>query len=67
MKPCQPWWKPVKTAIPANNVKVIQACVGEFYGHTKLYLGLGATTSEKVAQENTFFYGNSPENYIFLL
>lgn len=48
----------------ANKVKVVQACVGEFYGKTKLFLGAGATTSFKVAQENTFSYGNSPERFV---
>lgn len=47
-----------------NNVRVIQACVGEFDGTTKLFLGQECTTSPWVAQNNTFFYGNSLDKFI---
>lgn len=47
-----------------NNVQVFQSAVGELNGETKLYTGQGATTSEQVAAQNTFYYGNSQEKYI---
>lgn len=47
-----------------NNVKVILACVGEFDGLTKLFRGQGCTTSPLVAKNNTYFYGNSLNNFI---
>lgn len=46
-----------------NNVKVIRAAAGMCNGTTRLYLGEGCTTSPKVARENTFHYGNSPNNF----
>lgn len=46
-----------------NNVQVQQVAVGEFNGFTKLYPGAGATTSPKVAADNTFFYGNSLDKF----
>jgi FkbM family methyltransferase len=47
-----------------NNVQVLGKAVGEFFGHCKLYLGESATTSAFVAKDNTFFYGNSPANFV---
>lgn len=47
----------------ANNVQVECVAIGEFNGFTKLYQGQGATTSPKVATENIYFYGNSPDNF----
>lgn len=49
-----------------NNVEVIQAAVGSFDGFTKLYTGEGATTSDYVARNNTFGYGNSPDKFVMV-
>lgn len=49
-----------------NNVTVIQAAVGSFDGKAKLYTGEGATTSDHVARNNTFHYGNSPDNFVMV-
>lgn len=47
-----------------NNVQVIQACVGEFDGFTKLFQGQGCTTNPFVAENNVFLYGNSLDKFI---
>lgn len=47
-----------------NNVTVIQCAVGSVNGETKMYLGESVTTSEHVAKNNTFSYGNSPDNFV---
>jgi FkbM family methyltransferase len=64
------YFEPVKALVDKckeihqkNNVAVINAAVGAEWGETKLYTGEGATTSAKVAQDNTFFYGNSPDKF----
>lgn len=46
-----------------NRIEVINAAVGAEWGETKLYGGQSVTTSAKVAADNTFFYGNSPDNF----
>lgn len=47
-----------------NNIKVVASAVGSHDGVTALFLGEGATTSRKVAEENTYFYGNNPDIFI---
>lgn len=49
-----------------NNVTVVQAAVGSFDGEAKLYTGEGATTSDHVARNNTYHYGNSPDKFIMV-
>ena len=47
-----------------NNVSVVQSCVGDHDGMTKLFLGSGATTSAYVAKNDTFYYGHSAERFM---
>ena len=47
-----------------NNVTVVQCAVGSFNGETKMYLGESVTTSDYVAINNTFGYGNSPDKFV---
>ena len=49
-----------------NNVTVIQKAVGSTNGKTKLYLGESASTLDYVARNDTFGYGNNPENFIWV-
>ena len=47
-----------------NNAECYPVAIAEFDGTCKLYLGQSATTSATVAKDNTFFYGNSPTNFV---
>ena len=49
-----------------NDVAVINCAVGAYDGETKMYLGESVTTSEYVAKNNTFQYGNTPDNFVMV-